>query len=232
MSKLLLRYGIVCYSGQAWTGRLDAWLRRQHLRMPAARLAFDCDYDAVLTVAARRNRLDKAITAVAAESEFTKVTRQLGCLRGISTLTGFALAVEVGDWSRFAGASIGSYVGLVPAESPQAPPGSRAGSPRPETGTPAGCWSRPPGTTSPGIPSGRRCASGETWHPPPRGPRRRRKPASAPAVGPVQRSGQAPRGRQRRRRPRAGRPVLVPGRYGGLTPKTARLRRGWRQRVE
>lgn len=116
LSKLLLRNGIVYYGGQAWTGRHDAWLRQQHLGMPAARLAFDSDYDAVLSVGARRDRLDEAITAMAAESEFTEVTHRLGCLRGISTLTGFALAVEIGDWSRFTGASIGSYVGLVPTE--------------------------------------------------------------------------------------------------------------------
>ena len=33
-----------------------------------------------------------------------------------STLTGFALAVEIGDWDRFTGRSIGAYVGLVPTE--------------------------------------------------------------------------------------------------------------------
>jgi len=42
--------------------------------------------------------------------------RRLGCLRGISTLTGFALAVEIGDWHRFTGNGIGSFVGLVPSE--------------------------------------------------------------------------------------------------------------------
>ena len=31
-------------------------------------------------------------------------------------MTGFALAVEVGDWERLSGASIGSYLGLVPTE--------------------------------------------------------------------------------------------------------------------
>ena len=35
---------------------------------------------------------------------------------GIGTLTGFALAVEVGDWHRFTGRTIGSFVGLVPTE--------------------------------------------------------------------------------------------------------------------
>ena len=57
------------------------------------------------------------IAALAADSEFTAVTRRLCCLRGVSTTTGFALAVEIGDWQRLTGASIGSYLGLVPSES-------------------------------------------------------------------------------------------------------------------
>lgn len=40
----------------------------------------------------------------------------LGCLRGIGTLTAFGLAVEIGDWHRFTGNTIGSFVGLVPTE--------------------------------------------------------------------------------------------------------------------
>jgi len=43
------------------------------------------------------------------------VTR-LQCLRGISTLTAFGLAVEVADWTRFTGSSIGAFLGLVPTE--------------------------------------------------------------------------------------------------------------------
>jgi transposase len=64
----------------------------------------------------RRNRLDDAITAMAANSEFTSIVHRLGCIRGISTLTAFGLAVEIGDWHRLTGRSIGSYVGLVPSE--------------------------------------------------------------------------------------------------------------------
>ena len=44
------------------------------------------------------------------------MARRLACLRGISTLTSFALAVEIGDWDRFSGSSIGAYLGLVPSE--------------------------------------------------------------------------------------------------------------------
>ncbi len=43
LSKLLLRNGIVYSGSRAWTGRHDAWLRRQYLPSPGARLAFDSD---------------------------------------------------------------------------------------------------------------------------------------------------------------------------------------------
>jgi transposase len=52
----------------------------------------------------------------AAGAAFTPIVRRLGCLRGVATLTGFALAVEIGDWTRFTGNTIGSFVGLVPSE--------------------------------------------------------------------------------------------------------------------
>ena len=119
LSKLLLRHGIVYYDGRAWTGKHEVWLRNQalpRLGPRATRLTFDNDYEAVLAVKARRDRLDAAIEEMAADSEFTLLVHRLGCLRGISTLTGFALAVEIGDWHRFTGNSIGSFVGLTPTE--------------------------------------------------------------------------------------------------------------------
>jgi transposase len=116
LSKLLLRQGIVYSGGQGWTAAHDRWLRHQHLEQAATRTAFESDYDAVLSVTARRDRLDAAITAMAGDSEFTLVTRRLACLRGVSTLTAFALAVEIGDWHRFTGNNIASFVGLVPSE--------------------------------------------------------------------------------------------------------------------
>ncbi len=116
LSKLLLRQGIVYSGGRAWTGAHDAWLRRQRFETSATQLTYESDYETVLNVKARRDRLDAAITAMAADCEFTPVVRRLGCLRGISTLTGFALAVEIGEWDRFTGRTIGSFVGLVPSE--------------------------------------------------------------------------------------------------------------------
>jgi len=101
---------------KAWTAKHDTWLRSIRFAEPGTRVAYEADREAVDFALARRDRLDQAITAMAADSEFTPVTRRLCCLRGISTLTGFALAVEIGDWDRFTGASIGAYLGLVPTE--------------------------------------------------------------------------------------------------------------------
>ncbi|WP_157695247.1 IS110 family transposase [Nakamurella panacisegetis] len=105
LSKLLLRQGIVWSGGAAWTGRHELWLREQHFDRAGLQLAFDIDFEALLLASARRDRLDKAIEAMATDSQFTPVVRRLCCLRGVSTLTGFALAVEVGDWGRFTGSS-------------------------------------------------------------------------------------------------------------------------------
>ncbi len=117
LSKLLLRQGFVYYQGKAWTGVHDRWLRAQHFTLPGLQLAFDIAYDTMLAAVARRDRLDTAITVMAGGSMFTPVVTRLGCLRGVSTLTAFGLAVEIGDWHRLTGRTIGAYLGLVPTES-------------------------------------------------------------------------------------------------------------------
>jgi len=116
LSKLLLRQGIVYSGGKAWTTTHDQWLRRQRFDQPGLQHAFDAAYDAVAAVIDRRDRLDTAIAGMAADSQFTAVVDRLGCLRGISTLTGFGLAVEIGDWHRLDGRRIGAYLGMVPTE--------------------------------------------------------------------------------------------------------------------
>lgn len=116
LSKLLLRQGIVYSDGAAWTGKHQAWLRRQRFDYLALTATFDNDLDAVLTVTSRRDSLDEKITAMAATDTYRDIVTRLGCLRGISTLTAMGLAVEIGDWSRFTGSTIGTYVGLTPSE--------------------------------------------------------------------------------------------------------------------
>lgn len=121
LSKLLLRHNVVFDGKTTWGPTHMAWLRR--IRMDdltgkgvGTLAAFDAALDAVTLGEARRDRLDGQIQELAADSEFTAVMNRLCCLRGINTLTGFALAVEIGDWHRFTGRTIGAYLGLVPSE--------------------------------------------------------------------------------------------------------------------
>ena len=116
VSKLLLRQGIVYYGGRPWTGKHELWLHAQQFADTALTLTYEAALDAMVCCVHRRDRLDEAIEAMAADSEFTPIVQRLGCLRGISTLTAFGLAVEIGDWHRLTGRSIGAYLGLVPCE--------------------------------------------------------------------------------------------------------------------
>ena len=116
LSKLLLRHGIVYDGGQAWTTKHDRVAAPATVRHVGAAGRVRRRVRGGAQVKARRDRLDRAIEDLAADSEFTPVVRRLGCLRGVSTLTGFGLAVEIGDWHRFTGNTIGSFVGLVPSE--------------------------------------------------------------------------------------------------------------------
>lgn len=116
LSKLLLRRGHVYSGGTAWTGAHEVWpssLRFDHL---GTRTTFEESRELVRQLEARRDRLDKQITIMAFDSSFTPVVRNLCCLRGVATLTGFTLAVEIGDWTRFTGSSIGAFLGLIPTE--------------------------------------------------------------------------------------------------------------------
>ena len=121
LSKMLLRRGIVYDGARTWTRIHDAWLRRvrrDHVigMGPSALAAFDDAYDTVVHTTARRDRLDEAIAGLYHDGELAPTARRLACLRGVSALTAVSLAVEIGDWSRFKGSTIASYLGLVPSE--------------------------------------------------------------------------------------------------------------------
>jgi transposase len=115
-SKLLLRQGLVWSGGNAWTLTHHSWLRQQSFTLPGLQTAYDSAYEAVLLAESRRDRLDRAISEMATDPTWSPVVTRLLCLRGISTLTAFGLAVEIGDWDRFTGSSIGAFLGLVPSE--------------------------------------------------------------------------------------------------------------------
>ncbi len=83
VSKLLLRQGIVYSGGKAWTGVHDSWLRQQRFELAGLQMAYDTAYETMLATLARRDRLDKAIAVMAADSPFTPVVTRLGCLRAL-----------------------------------------------------------------------------------------------------------------------------------------------------
>lgn len=73
------------------------WLRRQLFDDRHLRAAFDQSFDPVMAATPARDRLDEQILEVAASPRFADRVNRLGCLRGISALTGLALTVEIGD---------------------------------------------------------------------------------------------------------------------------------------
>src|SRR5581483_7862332 len=116
LSKLLLRHGLV-YDATAWTRTHDVWLRRQRFVGGPLAIVFDECYSRMLDAKNRRDALDKAITELAGTPPYVDVVERLVCLRGVSTLTAFALTVELGDWRRFRPESLGPFLGLTPSES-------------------------------------------------------------------------------------------------------------------
>ena len=116
LSKLLLRQGLV-WEGTAWTQAHERWLSSQRFEARGLQVAYEEGLAALASVRARRDALDAAIAEEAAREPWAAVVGRLACLRGVSTLTAFGLATEIGDWQRFDGCSIGAYLGLVPSES-------------------------------------------------------------------------------------------------------------------
>ena len=176
-------------------------------------MAYEAAYETMVAAVARRDRLDNAIAGMAADSRFTPVVDRLGCLRGISTLTAFGLAVEIGDWQRLTGPTIGAYLGMTPTEHSSGQSRSQGGVTKTGNGharrllIEAAWHHRSPvpararsaqalGEGAPGGPSTRSC----------------RQPSACTPAGRISmRPQETPGGRQRRHRPRTGRLVLVTG---------------------
>jgi transposase len=116
ISKLLLRHGLL-WEGRAWTQAHERWLAGQCFAAPPLQLAYEESLATIASVRARRDARDAAIAQEARQEPWAGVVGRLCCLRGVSLLTAFGLAVEIGDWQRFDGRSIGAYLGLVPRES-------------------------------------------------------------------------------------------------------------------
>jgi transposase len=115
LSKLLLRHGLV-HDETSWTRTHDVWLRRQRFDGGPLAIVFDECYGRMLDAKSRRDALDQAIAELAATPPYVEVVERLVWLRGVSTLTAFALTVEFGDRQRFRPQSLGPFLGLTLSE--------------------------------------------------------------------------------------------------------------------
>jgi transposase len=116
VNAILLRHGIRYPEKTKWTKEHVLWLHRQHFDSPVLQFTYEADVEQTELLAAHLKRIDQRVAAVAKDCQYTPVIDALMCLRGIQVTTAFGLAVEIGDWTRFTGSSIGSYLGLVPSE--------------------------------------------------------------------------------------------------------------------
>lgn len=116
VNALLLRHGIRYPEKTKWTQAHQAWLHRQHFDSEVLQFTYDTDVEEAELLAAHLKRIDQRVAAVAKACQYAPIIEALMCLRGIHVTGGFGLATEIGDWTRFTGSSIGSYVGLVPSE--------------------------------------------------------------------------------------------------------------------
>lgn len=116
INAFILRHGLYYPEKSRWTQDHLEWLRKQHLDEPAARQTLEADIELAVILLAHLKRLETKIAEHANDCEYAGVINALKCFRGIDTTTAYGLAVEIGDWTRFTGSSIGSYLGLVPSE--------------------------------------------------------------------------------------------------------------------
>lgn len=115
VSKLLLLHGRVYPETSTWTYRHRQWLSRQRFDQTATELAFLDTLAAVDGLVARKAALDERLSRLAVEGEWWPSVARLRCFRGIDTLTALVLALEIGDFNRFARpAKLAAWLGLVP----------------------------------------------------------------------------------------------------------------------
>lgn len=124
LSKFLLRHGLVFDERHPGGTRVRNWTRAhwewiRSVRMPERADAETLLYyiDRALRAEEEKRRLERLVAEEAARPRWKATVDALRCLKGVETVTAFALACEVGDFSRFPNArSFASWLGLTPSQ--------------------------------------------------------------------------------------------------------------------
>jgi len=116
VSKLLLLHGRIYPERSTWTQRHRQWLARQRFDQPVTELAYLDTLAAVDGLVGRKAALDERLSRLALEGEWRPTVARLRCFRGIDTLTALVLALEIGEFDRFARpAKLAGWLGLTPS---------------------------------------------------------------------------------------------------------------------
>lgn len=100
-----------------WTARWKEWLTHLKLPQPAHEVVLTEYRHAVHEAEQRVERLEEKLAEYAKSSPLAPVIGAFQCLRGVGIVTSIAVAVEMGDLTRFPSAKQAmDYVGVVPSE--------------------------------------------------------------------------------------------------------------------
>ncbi|RDB58238.1 IS110 family transposase [Gordonibacter sp. 28C] len=124
LTHLLIKWGYVWdeYNEEgkrrgAWTRAHWEWIRKIELPGSAAQESLDYYISEVRHIEAQKKAIEKRIAQYVQRPRWNDRVEALRCMKGIETMTAFALVVETGVFSRFDSArSYASWLGLVPSE--------------------------------------------------------------------------------------------------------------------
>lgn len=124
LTHLLIRWGYVWdeYTPEGkrrgtWTRAHWEWIRGIELPESAAQESLDYYISEVRHIEAQKKAIEKRITQYAQKPRWRERVEAMRCMKGIETMTAFAITVEAGVFSRFDSArSFASWLGLVPSE--------------------------------------------------------------------------------------------------------------------
>jgi transposase len=119
LNKFLLQLGVRPPAGvKAWSKRYHSWLKEVQLEQPAAQVVFE-DYRSAEQLAQERvRRLEQELRTWAEQNpRVAAIVVVLQVFRGIGFLSAATIALEVGDFRRFATApSFMHFIGITPSE--------------------------------------------------------------------------------------------------------------------